>query len=336
MIKYIILTTDLFTITILDGNMTFYFAKGIDLTQQYLNLDTSWLNSNVHGSTSSFTDATRFGHFDPPKLLKSRNFNNLISFFNSYVDILNIFGRRPNIIIFPYHHYILNNVPFFIGGFVILALSIKNLLYKYINNAKGYIFKLLFFLEKSIARKNFTKYLTDKFLKYINLNFVPKHLRNFKTFMAPSNKLTAAQDSDPAITRLWNNRSSQSNTVQSGSRSVQTYVNRLLTLINDNNLTVYAGIGGNLTMTTPNNLTPEQIQEINHNLVSWHNEVVRSIARMTNAYSRLVNFETELRNSGVAARAIDLSVPIARANEAYARFTSQVVTNVHEDEEQEE
>jgi len=334
MIKYIILTTSLFTITIFDGNMTIYIAKGIDLTQQYFDLNVSWL-SNVHGSTTSFIDATRFGHFDPPKSLKSINSNNLIPFFNNYVDIVNIYGRRPNIIIFNYYQYILNNTPVFIGGFVILALSIQNLLHKYINIAKGYIFNFLFFLEKSIARKKDSKYLTDKFLKYINLNFIAEHLRDFKIYMGRSNKLTAAQDSDPEMTRLWNNRISQSQIVQSASRTVQIYVDRLLTLINENNLTVY-NIEGNLTITSSNNLTPERLEEINHNFQSWFNEVARSIGRMTNGYSSLVNFEAEIRIQNAAVRAIDLSVPIARANEAYARLLSQVVRNVTEDEKEEE
>lgn len=333
MIKYIILNTDIINITIFDGNITFYIAKGIDFTQPFLNYDIRWVFNSLYGSTSSFIDVTSLGNFDTPKLLNATNFNNLIPFFHRYVDIVNNIGIRPNIYIFSYHHNILNNTPLFIGGFVILAVSIKNLLYNNIIYAKGYIFKLLSLLENSLARKNSAKYLTDKFLKYIKLNFVGEHLRNFRVFMGPRTRLTPFQRTDPVITELINQRSSQSDSVYTWSNSARRIANQLVTLIEVNDVIVYESPDSDLSMTVPINLPTDQEQEIRNNLASWDTDLNRSIDRLTEAFDRCQDLETELRNRGVVLQPFNFSTPLRRAREAHASFRSKIVKITEEQQQ---
>lgn len=119
---------------------------------------------------------------------------------------------------------------------VILGVFIKKLLYSFMNCAQGYIFNLLFNLENRVREKKTTNYVSDKFLKDINFNYVPEHLRNFKIYMQGRTRLTSPQRRDPRINSLFNRRQAEANTVKNWSNVVVRNANRLRSYIADNNL----------------------------------------------------------------------------------------------------
>jgi hypothetical protein len=213
MIKYIILNTDLITVTIFNDDVTFYIGKNcLDLPQQLLNFDIKPLFNSIFGSTRSFTDATSLGHFDPPKPLNSQNLNNLVPIFNGCPDILNNIGSRPNIFISISVDRVLNQIPFFIGSLVMLVFYIKSLLRNTVNSISKFLSGLApripcLGLEKNLPLKESTEYLTSKFFKYINYNYIPEHLRNFKVFSF-HNVRSTQQDQDREITRILMDRNS--------------------------------------------------------------------------------------------------------------------------------
>ena len=255
------------------------------------------------------------------------------AFYESYQDIVNNIGRRPYNYIFSYHVYIFNNVPLFIGPFVILGIYIKNLLYNLTLNlsynlvyfVKNYKFKFLLAVEIPQKAKNSFNYAKDMFKRKINFNFVPEHLRNFQVYPQFSRRLSESQRNNPQIVALVRRLDDLALRVRNRAQSVQRYSERLIRLIDDNGLTVYYTPEDAMAMACPVHTPPEQEQLIRRDLVSWDIEVMRAMDGMTEAINAHVNTLAALQAMGVTLTSSDFSFPLARARRAYAMFRARVV-----------
>lgn len=335
-IKYIILTTSLATITIFDGNICINLVDISLQSKDIFHFNPDTLLNCIYNSSSSYIEAPNLGNFHPPKTLtgftNGENFYHLRAFYESYQDIVNNIGRRPNNFIFSYHVYILNNISLFIGPFVILGIYIKNLLYNltinlsynfvyFVKNSK---FKSLLALDIPLKAKNTFNYAKDMFKRKINFNFVPEHLRNFQIFPARP-LLTPLQSQNPQIVALARTRHMTAEAVYTASRTVQSIANRLITLIEENGLTVHVTALEQLDMSTPINTTPERVEQIRDLLAGWDVSIMRALDRMMQAYHSNVNAENALRNMGVTLPPRDVTTPVQRARHAHARYKAKLI-----------
>lgn len=333
MIKYLTITTAFFTMTLLDGQLNIYMAeKAIDY-----NILGSILN--YFQLTGTYIEYSSLGNFKPPKLLFTQYTSNLTPVFVSF-DIISNIGSRAYIYINPFYLYIYThlNLPLILGFFIILANGIySNFFYsvKYLSNKGLYMvrFRVKLYV-KSINKFNplisdkkkpnaKIEYLVFKLLKNINFNYIPKHLTNLKIFIGRPH-LTKEQENNPVVTQTINNRNRHANYARTRSEGVVRNANSIITLMVQNNITVFMNHTGILSIQPPHNLTPIQVQTLTDNINNLYLEIGVQLARMRTEHDRLLAAENILRSLGVSDRNIDISAAIARAQHALNDLTSRI------------
>lgn len=104
--------------------------------------------------------------------------------------------------------------------------------------------------------------------------------------------------------------------------------------MNDNNITVYLSSDENLSMSVPDNLTPEQAEAFRANIVELDTHLRHSLDRMTDAVNVTAILETQLLERGFEVDVMDFTRAIRLAREAHERFKNKLVMEENNEESQ--
>jgi len=324
----IIFTTGLLTLTYFDSTITIYLVESS--AQQYQIYGINELINSVFNLNHSCGEYAKIISSNPPKILIliSDNLSRLTPFFESYQDIVYNIGRRPLMVYYSFGFFFCKNrICFIMFPLVLSGLFIKELLQNFIYKIINSKFTFKLFVKNTIQVKDKANYLLSKFLRDIHSNCIAPHMKNIKVFHAKRkpNRFTKAQRVNPVISRLLATRASIGNNMNTSVNRLESAVERILNIINANNLAIYENSDGSLGITTPPNISPFLLQELSVNLVSLETSVRVNLDNVMQDFGRVVGIEAELRNLGVAVQPNDFSNRLSRARVAHGRLLAIMV-----------